>query len=93
MYSLRYGTIPIARSTGGLKDSIQEFDPERLEGNGFLFQEYETKSLLAALDRALSLYQRQPFWSKLKDNAFRSDFSWEKAASNYHELYLKILEF
>lgn len=93
MYSLRYGTIPIVRSTGGLKDSIQEFDPERLEGNGFLFQEYEPKSLLAALDRALSFYQRQPFWSKLKDNAFCSDFSWEKAAANYHELYLKILEF
>jgi len=93
MYSLRYGTIPIVRSTGGLKDSVREFDPERLEGNGFLFHEYETVSLLAALDRAISFYQRQPFWSRLKDNAFHCDFSWENLLPNYHELYRKILCF
>ncbi|HRD01119.1 MAG TPA: glycogen synthase GlgA [Candidatus Saccharicenans sp.] len=93
MYSLRYGTIPIVRSTGGLKDSVQEFNPQRLEGNGFLFEEYETLSLLAALDRALGFYQQKPFWAKLKDNAFRCDFSWEKSALNYYELYLKILRF
>jgi starch synthase len=93
MYSLRYGTIPVVRSTGGLKDSIQEFDPDRLEGNGFRFEAYEPQALLVALDRAISFYQRQPFWSKLKDNAFKSDFSWEKSAANYYELYLKTLSF
>jgi len=93
MYSLRYGTIPVVRSTGGLKDSIQEFNPDRLEGNGFRFEDYEPQALLTALDRALSFYQQKPFWSKLKDNAFSSDFSWEKSASNYYELYLKILSF
>jgi len=93
MYSLRYGTIPVVRSTGGLKDSIQEFDPDRLEGNGFRFEAYEPQALLVALDRAISFYQRKPFWSKLKNNAFKSDFSWEKSAANYYELYLKTLSF
>lgn len=91
MYSLRYGTIPIVRSTGGLKDSVEGFNPQRLEGNGFLFEKYETNALLAALDLALSFYRQEPYWPKLIDNAFKSDFSWKKSASSYYELYLKIL--
>ncbi len=93
MYSLRYGTIPVVRSTGGLKDSVREFDPEQLKGNGFLFESYETKSLLEALDRALGFYQKPPYWFSLIENAMKSDFSWEKSASEYLNLYQKILNF
>jgi starch synthase len=93
MYSLRYGTVPIVRSTGGLKDSVVEFDPGLLQGNGFLFREYETRDLLQAIDRALASYKKEPAWSKLLDNALNSDFSWEKSARNYFQLYLKILNF
>lgn len=93
MYSLRYGTVPIVRSTGGLKDSVEEFKPEELKGNGFLFKEYDTPALLTSIDRALSFYQQEPFWSKILLNALISDFSWEKSASKYFELYLKILNF
>jgi starch synthase len=91
MYSLRYGTIPIVRSTGGLKDSVKEFNLEEQDGNGFLFAEYEPQDLLAALDRALYYYQREPFWSKLLENAMSSDFSWQKRAGEYRDLYLKII--
>ncbi|MGB9892882.1 MAG: glycogen synthase GlgA [Candidatus Saccharicenans sp.] len=91
MYSLRYGTIPIVRRTGGLKDSVQEFNSGQLEGNGFLFQEYETAALVQALDRALSYYRKEPFWSKILNNAFSSDFSWEKSTQEYFRLYLKII--
>ncbi|MDY0231467.1 MAG: glycosyltransferase, partial [Candidatus Saccharicenans sp.] len=93
MYSLRYGTIPIVRGTGGLKDTVVEFNPKLLQGNGFLFQEYEAVDMLGAIDRAISFYKKEPAWSKLLDNALNSDFSWEKSARNYFELYQKILSF
>ncbi|HEK84988.1 MAG: glycogen synthase GlgA [Candidatus Saccharicenans sp.] len=93
MYSLRYGTIPIVRSTGGLRDSVQEFQAATLTGNGFLFTDYQPSSLVAAVDRALYFYQQEPFWSKLLVNAFQSDFSWERRATEYKNLYLKILNF
>jgi len=93
MYSLRYGTIPIVRSTGGLKDSVEEFNPATLRGNGFLFQAYETKALIQSIDRALSYYRQEPYWSKMIDNALSADFSWEKSANDYMKLYLKILSF
>lgn len=91
MYSLRYGTIPIVRSTGGLKDSVREFNPQTLQGNGFLFEDYETWSMLEAINRALACYRQEPFWSKLADNALASNFSWEKSADDYFQLYTRIL--
>ncbi|MGQ9801605.1 MAG: glycogen synthase GlgA [Candidatus Saccharicenans sp.] len=91
MYSLRYGTIPIVRSTGGLKDSVREFNPGTLQGNGFLFEDYETGAMLQAINRALTYYRQEPFWSKLIDNALASNFSWEKSAEDYFQLYNRIL--
>jgi starch synthase len=93
MYSLRYGTVPIVRSTGGLKDSVEDFNPKELRGNGFLFDEYKTEVMLAAIDRALSFYQKEPFWPSLLSKALSSDFSWDRSASGYLELYQKILNF
>jgi len=92
MYSLRYGTIPVVRSTGGLKDSVVEFNAQNLTGNGFRFDEYRTKDLIQALDRALTFYQKEPYWSALRQQAMKSNFSWEKSASDYLDLYLKIIK-
>jgi starch synthase len=92
MYSLRYGTIPVVRSTGGLKDSVTEFDPQTLTGHGFRFDRYQTEDLVKALDRALSFYEKEPYWSALKQQTMKADFSWEKSAAAYLELYLKLVK-
>ncbi len=92
LYSLRYGTIPIVRATGGLKDTIKEFDPETGEGNGFVFVPYEVPELVQALDRALKLLGQEKDWSKLVGNAMAADFSWARSARLYADLYHKLVE-
>jgi starch synthase len=91
MYSLKYGTVPIVRATGGLDDSIQEFDPAAGAGNGFKFAEAEPSALLGAVRRAVSLYGQPPVWTNLVRNAMACDFSWERAAAEYLGLYRKIV--
>lgn len=90
MYSLRYGTIPVVRATGGLDDTIREFDPEDLTGNGFKFQEYSAAALVKALLRAVTVYRSREKWQLLIKNAMACDFSWEKSAGEYLSLYQKI---
>lgn len=91
LYSLKYGTIPIVRATGGLKDSIEEFDLRTGKGTGFLFGPYLGSTFLEALDRALDLYARKPAWKTLMANAMRADFSWDRSARAYLDLYQKLL--
>ena len=91
MYSLKYGTIPIVRATGGLKDTIQEFDPDTGKGNGFVFSSYEVRDLLGAVDRALELFPRRTQWRTLVKNAMAADFSWDRSARIYLDLYQKLL--
>jgi len=90
LYGLRYGAIPVARATGGLKDSIQEFDPETGKGNGFLFSRYEVPDLLQAVGRALAFFPRQKQWATLMKNAMVTDFSWNRSARSYLDLYQKL---
>jgi len=92
MYSLRYGTVPVVRSTGGLADTVQEFDPITRKGNGFVFQEYESDDMLMALRRALAVRQEHELWQTLQRNGMSSDFSWRVAADNYDRLYEEALE-
>jgi 1,4-alpha-glucan branching enzyme len=87
LYSLKYGTIPIVRATGGLKDSVQEFDASGCSGTGFLFEPYESAAFLAAVDRALSAYRQQDQWSALMQNAMRADFSWTHSAGEYLRVF------
>lgn len=87
MYSLKYGTIPIVRATGGLDDSIQEFDPETLRGNGFKFKPYTAAALISCVRTALAVYKQKPLWSILMKNAMWADFSWKRAAGEYLKLY------
>lgn len=91
MIALRYGAIPIVRETGGLKDSIQPFDPQTGIGNGFTFSSYNAHEMLAAIKEALAVYQDELIWNKLQKNAFASDFGWEKPTKEYVKLYQEML--
>ncbi len=87
MYSLKYGTIPVVRATGGLDDTIKEFNPQTGEGNGFKFAEYSSKALVEKVERALVVYRKKDIWLKLMKNAMAEDFSWKKSALRYEEIY------
>jgi starch synthase len=91
MYSLKYGTIPVVRATGGLEDSVREFDPGSRSGNGFKFGPPTSAALLDSLRKALALTQNKDLWPRLIRNAMAADFSWERAARYYLELYRVIL--
>jgi starch synthase len=90
LYALRYGTIPVVRATGGLKDTVTEFQPDLGKGNGFLFSLYEEQALLAAVDRALSVFRRPVQWESLVLNAMPVDFSWTTSAKGYLDIYRKL---
>ena len=91
IYCLRYGTIPIVRATGGLKDTVEEFDPKTGRGDGFVFKRYRVRDLLEAMGRALSVFYRKEAWATLVKNAMSADFSWERSARAYLNLYHKLL--
>jgi len=92
MFSMRYGTIPVVRYTGGLADSVKEYDPNRKEGTGFGFEEYDSAYLLKALAKAVHFYYREKdHWIQLIKNCMSSDFSWERSASEYIKLYQEAL--
>jgi starch synthase len=91
MYSLKYGTIPVVRATGGLDDTIREFDPKTGEGNGFKFEDYSSQALIAAVEKAISVFNTKDAWRRLMDNAMKEDFSWTKSANKYEEIYTKAL--
>jgi starch synthase len=93
MYSLRYGTVPVVRATGGLDDTIQEYDPVAGTGNGFKFREYTSAALLAALQKAVSVYRQKGRWKQLVQRAMSYDFSWEVSAREYLRLYQKLATF
>ena len=86
MFAMRYGTIPIVRYTGGLKDTVNEYNDLFKRVNGFGFDNYRASSLLKAIKRATGFYGR-PSWPKLVENAFSTDCSWDKSAEEYFNLY------
>jgi starch synthase len=90
MYSLKYGTIPIVRATGGLDDTVEDFDPQRVTGNGIKFAAYSGAVLLEAVKRAIALYANRSLWSQLLAAAMNADFSWHRSAAEYANLYEKI---
>ncbi|MBR0105165.1 MAG: glycogen synthase GlgA [Firmicutes bacterium] len=86
--SLRYGAVPIVRKTGGLADTITNFNPETGEGNGFVFENYDAYGLIWGVSEALRIYgMGEDVWKKLVYNAMTSDFSWENSAKEYIETY------
>ncbi|MBI3329287.1 MAG: glycogen synthase GlgA [Nitrospinae bacterium] len=91
IYSLKYGTIPLVRATGGLDDTIEPCDPALDRGNGFKFEPYEGEALLATLQKALTLYRNRAAWERLMQRAMQMDFSWRKSAQEYGDLYARAL--
>lgn len=89
LLSFRYGTVPVVRYTGGLVDTVREFDPELGEGNGLGFKDYRPQEIIKTVTRAVGIYQRPELWARLVQNCMRMDFSWEKSAREYVRLYEK----
>ena len=87
MYSLKYGTIPIVRNTGGLADSIVDFATDPNNGTGFKFYDYSSLGLLNAIETALSVYAHNIIWKQMIIRGMKQDFSWHKAANTFVELY------
>lgn len=87
IYSLRYGTVPIVRATGGLDDTVQSFEPKTLQGTGFKFDAYDGKALLEAVRAALKAFRDAKAWRALMANGMAKDFSWKTSAAAYVTLY------
>ena len=87
MYSLRYGTIPIVRNTGGLADSVQHFDPAGGVGTGCVFNDYDAAAVRWAIGTALDWYEYPNVWQQLMQNAMAQDFSWSRQIVKYDALY------
>lgn len=92
LIALRYGSVPLVRSTGGLADTVSDIDRDPRQGNGFSFFKPSPAALLAALDRALGRFERRRDWLALVRRGMRADFSWRQPAGRYLELYQKIKE-
>jgi starch synthase len=91
MYSLRYGTIPVVRNTGGLADSVQHFDPDSGIGTGCVFNDYDAAAVRWALGTALDWYGVPKSWQQLMQNAMAQDFSWTRQIVQYDSLYRRLL--
>jgi starch synthase len=91
MYSLRYGTVPIVRATGGLADSVTPWDPRMKKGTGFLFSPYTGDAMLAALAEALGVFGRPTEWKRLQQNGMKADFSWDRSARAYLTVYKGVI--
>ncbi len=90
LFAMRYGTIPIVRETGGLSDTVKHYNEDTKEGNGFVFRDYDAKGMMWAFREALRLYGQKSDWFQIVENAMSSDFSWEKSAEKYIDLYTKM---
>jgi len=89
--AMRYGTIPAARKTGGLADTILDYEPLTFKGTGFLFSDYTPSALQDCLKRALCVYVDKPRWQRLVLNTMKADFSWIRSAKKYIELYNRLV--
>jgi starch synthase len=88
IYSLKYGTVPVVRATGGLDDTIEPYDPATGRGTGFKFQPYDGPSFLAAIHEALGVFRNEPAaWRQIQLNGMSKDFSWQASAAEYAKLY------
>ena len=92
MYSMRYGTVPIVRATGGLHDTVEDFDEQTGRGTGIRFVEYTPEALFEAIERALAVFQRPPVWRQLMLAGMRQDFSWDVPAREYVKVYGRAIE-
>ena len=87
IYSLKYGTVPIVRATGGLDDTIEEWDAAKGTGTGFKFEGYDAKDLLAEIDRALEAFRDKEGWTRLMRNGMAQEYGWPASAREYVRVY------
>ena len=87
MYSLRYGTIPVVRATGGLDDSVIDYTQDPKRANGIKFQEYSARALAKAMRKSLALYELPQLLRRFRRNAMKADFSWEQTVEEYLKIY------
>jgi starch synthase len=92
MYSMRYGTVPVVRATGGLDDTVEHFDPVSGAGTGFKFYEYNAGALLEKIREALYFYSKPKLWRKIQLNGMAMDNSWDAVAQKYISLYQEIVK-
>ncbi len=90
MYSLKYGTVPIVRRVGGLADTVIDYNESTCEGTGFVFEEYSAEAMLAAIRRAVRLFDRKRAWTGVMKAGMKQDFSWQYTAEQYAELFAQI---
>ena len=91
MFSLKYGTIPIVRAVGGLKDTVQPYDRDTGAGTGFVFEPYTPQALLDVIDQSLSAFHDKSAWTALQRRAMAMDFSWDRSAKRYVDLYRQLV--
>jgi starch synthase len=91
LIALKYGAIPVVRKTGGLADTIIDYDEDKERGNGFVFERPTSAALERAIQRALCVYREKKVWKKLVKRTMREDHSWERSAKEYLQLYRKAL--
>jgi starch synthase len=87
MYSMRYGTVPVVRATGGLADTVADYNAATESGTGFTFSDYSATALLNAMERARTAFANPEIWRKLQVAGMRRDFSWDRSAREYVKLY------
>lgn len=92
MYSLRYGTVPIVRQTGGLADSVKLYSPESGTGTGIVFRDYNERALAWGINAALDLYADKAAWEKVVANGMAMDFSWDRQGQIYVDLFRELVE-
>jgi starch synthase len=90
IYSLKYGTVPVVRATGGLDDTIEPWDPRTGKGTGFKFSEYSGESLLLTIKQALHAFRDHASWQQLMRNGMNKDFSWNASAKEYARVYERV---
>ena len=91
--AMRYGAVPIVRATGGLADTVSDFNIGTNTGTGFAFREYSELSLFGVLTRALEIYQATPLWQGIVKRALKADFSWNASAIKYLDLYKRAIDY
>jgi len=91
MFSLKYGTVPLVRATGGLDDSVEQYNPETKTGTGFKFTDYDKSKLVDIVNLAVNIYKDKSAWTQLMKNGMKQDFSWKESAKKYISLYKNVL--
>ncbi|MDD5037813.1 MAG: glycogen synthase [Dehalococcoidales bacterium] len=92
LIAMHYGALPIVRHTGGLVDTVQELTPDLTQGSGFVFRDYASAPLIAAVERGVDSFKNQKTWNPAMQRVMRLDFSWQASATRYETAYQQVLE-